>query len=277
MPATSLNHTHTYTLRHLALRDEIVFRSVIRVLQGKTRHTWLHSDAQDAELVLLGDQLPGGEAPAASAGMEKISGRAVIHVSTHAGNDFQGLAWPLRIADVITQLDKAGDFIASRMAMAGSRPAAAVAAPQQQATQNHSPEPKHQPAAVQTQHAHVPADQRVSLSRWPEATFLQRDMRYIKLATVLTGKPVSIIELADRTHYPIQLCQNFVDALNAGALVRVMSDLREVPLGPMAGQNQAAMNGGYAPAHKPRPAEHHGLIARIRSRLEMIVRPSTAR
>lgn len=276
MPASGHNHTHTYTLRHLAMRDEIVFRSVIRVLQGKTRHTWLHSDNQDAELILLGDHLPADAAPAACAGVEKISGQAVIHVSTHAGTDFQGLAWPLRIADVIAQLDKAGDFIASRMAMAASRPAA-VATPQQQPGQHHSHAPSHLPAPAQIQPAHVPADQRVSLSRWPEATFLQRDMRYIKLATVLTGKPVSILELADRTRYPIQLCQNFVDALNAGALVRVMSDLREVPLGPMAGQNQAAMNGGYAPTHKPRPAEHHGLIARIRSRLEMIVRPSTAR
>lgn len=272
MPATSLHPSHTYTLRQLPMRDEIVFKSVIRVLQGKTRHTWVHSDTQDAELVLLGDQLPDGAAPAATAGIEKLSGRAVIHVSAHAGAGFRGLAWPLRIADVIEQLDMAGDLIAARMATQASRPAAVAVAQQQAAVHE-----RQQPAPVQALSSHVPADQRVSLSRWPEANLLQRDMRYIKLATVLTGKPVSIIELADRTHYPLQLCQNFVDALNAGALVRVMSDLRELPLGQMAGHNQAAMNGGYAPVRKTHPAEHHGLIARIRSRLEMIVRPSAAR
>lgn len=273
MPATSLNHTHTYTLRQLPLRDEVVFKSVIRVLQGKTRHTWLHSDDQDAaELVLLGDQLPAG---AVSAGMEKISGRAVIHVSAHGGSDFHGLAWPLRVADVIAQLDKAGDLIDGRVAVSPASPISRPAplAAMQQAVH----ERQLQPAPVQAQPAHVPADQRVSLSRWPEANLLQRDMRYIKLATVLTGKPVSIMELADRTHYPLQLCQSFVDALNAGALVRVMSgDLREMPLGQMAGHNQAAMNGGYASAHKSH-SEHHGLIARIRSRLEMIVRPTATR
>ncbi|MCY1165357.1 hypothetical protein D9M73_52630 [compost metagenome] len=235
----------TYTLRRIPPRDEIVFKSVVRVLQGKTRHTWQHTDAADADLVVMGMQVPGQQA-----GFLHVAGHALIQVSTMAGAvgaDFHGLTLPLRIADVIDYLDGAGDEIASHMA----RPAG--------------------PGVVQAAAAvHVPFNQRVSLTRWPELALLQGDVRYLKLATVLTGLPVSITELAARTQFPLQLCQTFVDALKASGLVRVTDDQREVPVG------QRVSPSGAQP-QKPHPGGHHGLIARIRSRLEMFVRTSAAK
>jgi hypothetical protein len=260
MPATATVPAYTYTVRQLAQRDEMVFKSVVRVLQGKTRHNWMHTENPDADLVLIGDQMPANT----SAGAETIGGSAVIHISATAGPGFNGLTLPLRIGDVIAQMDTAGDVIGSR---GGHGHAQTVTAPLSQ------------PAAlavashVQPYRESVPADMRVSLSRWPEATLLQRDIRYLKLATVMTGQPVSIAELAARTQFPIQLCQGFVDALKACQMVRVIGELREV-------QTSPHIASAIEYANKPRPvapSQHGGLIARIRSRLEMIVGTAAAK
>lgn len=259
MPATVSSPGFTYTLRQVAPRDEMVFKSVVRVLQGKTRHNWLHTDNAAADLMLIGDQLPP-----ATTGAETIASKAVIHVSTSAGPGFDGLTLPLRIADVIVQMDRAGALIASRGPSHGGTPVAA--SPQLPAALRNVLDNSH----VQPFRDSVPADLRVSLSRWPEAALLQGDIRYLKLAAVLTGQPVSIVELAARTQFPIQLCQGFVDSLKASQLVRVMGELRDMPARPLA---SATID--YA--GKSRPVQHHGLIARIRSRLEMIVGTSAVK
>lgn len=228
----------TYTLRQIASRDEIVFKSVVRVLQGKTRHVWQHTDGPDANLFVLGTQTTGEPSMSADS-----AGHVVIQVSASAGVDFHGLSLPLRIADVISHLDQAGDEIASRVA---------------------------RPAGPPTVYAPAPVlfNQRVSLARWPEPALLQRDSRYLKLATALTGQPVSITELANRTQFPLVLCQTFVDALRAVGLLRVMDEVRDAP-----GHVHTA-----APTAQRTPiVEHPGLIARIRSRLEMLVRTPAAK
>ncbi|MDW5441182.1 hypothetical protein [Polaromonas sp. SM01] len=229
-----------YTLRQIASRDEIVFKSVVRVLQGKTRHVWQHTDGADADLFVLGTQVTGEPTR-----IEDLAGHVLIRVSASAGTDFRGLSLPLRIADVISHLDQAGDEIASRAA----RPA--------------GPQAVDAPAPVQ-----VLFNQRVSLTRWPEPALLQRDNRYLKLATALTGQPVSLTELADRTQFPLVLCQTFVDALRAVGLLRVMDEVRDAP---------GHIHTAAPTAQRNPPVEYLGLIARIRSRLEMLVRTPTAK
>lgn len=254
MPATATVPAYTYTVRQLAQRDEMVFKSVVRVLQGKTRHNWMHTDHPDADLVLIGDQLPAST----GGGAETVPGSAVIHISATGGPGFNGLTLPLRIGDVIAQMDHAGDVIASRGGSSRAQQAVAVSQP--------APLAPH----VQPFRDSVPSDLRVSLSRWPEPALLQRDIRYLKLATVMTGQPVSIVELAARTQFPIQLCQGFVDALKACQMVRVIGELREVPV-------VSHVSAAIEFAQKPRPAQHGGLIARIRSRLELIVGGAVAK
>lgn len=236
----------------------MVFKSVVRVLEGKTRHYWLHTDAQDADLVLVGDQVRA--ACGAMDGMEAAGKRAVIHVSAAPCQGFDGLGLPLRIADVISQMDRAGEQIASRQSAAATPARRAAVVP-----------PVEAPVATVLQMAayreNVVSDERISLTRWPEATLLQRDFRYLKLATLLTGQPVSIAELAERTQFPMTFCQGFVDSLRSRQLLRVMESLQAAPI----------LKPVVTAAPVLRPVQHHGLIARIRSRLELIVGTSAAR
>jgi hypothetical protein len=224
----------TYTLRQVCPRDEIVFKSVVRVLQGKTRHAWQHTDGANADLLVLGTQAAGSQA-----GPAELAAQVVIRVSASAAADSPELHLPVRVADLISHLDHAGDKIAGRAAQcAGARTVQAA-------------EP-----------AHEPVHERMSLSRWPDPALLQGDIRYLKLAAALTGQPVNIVELAARTGFPLVLCQSFVDAMKGVGLLRVRD-------GAASANAQAAAS---APRlHIPPPPAHPGLIARIRSRLEMLV------
>ncbi len=226
----------TYTLRQVCQRDEIVFKSVVRVLQGKTRHVWQHTDGANADLLVLGTQAAGSQA-----GPAELAAQVVIHVSASAGPDSPELHLPVRVADLISHLDHAGDELAGRATQCTVARAVQI-----------------QP----TEPVHEPLGERVSLARWPEPALLQGDIRYLKLAAALTGQPVSIIELAARTEFPLLLCQTFVDGMKAVGLLRVRDGMAPA-------HTQAAPP---APrAHNPPPPAAPGLIARIRSRLEMLV------
>lgn len=246
----------TYTLHELASRDEVVFKSVLRVLQGKTRHAWQHTEGGDADVVV---RSRGCAAPAPSSdfGHSQPVAHPDITVSTAGGTACRVLAWPLRIAELIDCLDQAGDEIASLARRVLPQASAATAAP---AAATARPDT----GAVPPRWA-LPATQRMVLTRWPGQALLQRDVRYLKLATVLTGQPVSLLEMAERTGFELQLCRDFVNALHAESLVRLLDGaVRPAHANPAAAQAQ-------------RPGAQPGLIARIRLRLEMIIRAPAAK
>lgn len=232
-----------YTLRQVAVRDEVVFKSMVGVLQGKTRHRWQHAASGQVDLVVLG-AWPG--VPASEAHLHAPS---VLQLGATTDAQQHRLGLPLRIADVISALDTAGDEIVRRQQGRGS-PAQAETA--------RGPVSPTRPLTPLT--ASAPAMQtRVSLLRWPDPALLQRDVRHIKLATVLTGPPVSIAELAERARLPLDVCQSFVLALQGSGLLRVAAPA------PPAG-NTPHVSGTSAAAAAP-----HGLLARIRARLESLV------
>ena len=243
----------TYSLRQLPVRDEIVFKSVLRVLQGKTRHAWEHTDAAGAELLICGaGALAGGSE--LNAGPAFSGSHPGIQISTAAGTGSRALAWPLRIADLISCLDLAGDEILSR-------PRSAVPVPL-------APEPG-MPAPASAAVASIPASQPITLIRWPGPALLKRDARYLKLATMLTGQPVTLMEMAERSGLPLALCREFAELLKAELLIRRVDEpspaVRPLSVG-TAGPVRAA-----AASAQP------GLIARIRLRLEMFVGTPTAK
>ncbi|RYF40913.1 MAG: hypothetical protein EOO25_11320 [Comamonadaceae bacterium] len=240
----------TYCLQQLPVRDEIVFKSVLRVLQGKTRHAWEHTDASGADLVIRGAATAQADAPATFS-HSHTGAHPDINVSTSAGTACRALAWPLRIADLIHCLDQAGDEIAGL---------ARRAVPSRQAN---PPAPVAQP--VPPDAGPLTASQRMTLVRWPGPDLLQRDIRFLKLATMLTGQPVSVLEMAERSGFPAALCRDFAEALQAASLVRLLGDGTAGAGGRHAADSAARASG------RPHPAAQPGLIARIRQRLEMIV------
>lgn len=243
----------TFTLRQLGQRDEIVLKSVIRLLQSKTMHTWLHCDDSNANLLLLGDQPKAGRAS-----MGLTSGQqAVVHFNSAGRREANALAWPIRTDELLRRLNEAGEQLGRRH----QQPSAGLpAGPAQQ-------------SAAPSGSSGASLLQRLSLLRWPDAALLQRDPRFTKLATMLTGRPVHLVDLAARSATPLDVCQGFADLLTAAGLLRVAE--------PAALAQTAGAQAGFAtPSPRPpptsptiRPAVQapRGLISRIRQRLEMII------
>ncbi len=98
------------------------------------------------------------------------------------------------------------------------------------------------------------------LLRWPPAGLLRNDAQLIRLATLLSRRFVTTLDLASMSNQPLEKCRNFMDQLQASSLLSVQSSSVIV----------AHATTGYTP---PQPAVHmaniqkRGLIGRIRLRL----------
>ena len=249
----------TFTLRQMGQRDELVLKSVIRLLQSKTRHTWLHCDNNNSNLVLLGDQPEAGRV---NTGL--TSGQqAVVHFNSAGRRDVNALAWPIRSDELLRRLNEAGEQLGRHH----QQPAAGLFA-------GPAPQPAAPPGL-----SNAPSMQRLFLVRWPDAALLRSDPRFTKLATMLTGRPVNLVDLAARSATPLHVCKGFADLLNAAGLLRVVE--------PAALTQTAGAQAGFA-ASSSRPASTssttrpavqapRGLISRIRQRLEMIIGSSADR
>lgn len=123
--------SYTFTTRQLGQRDEIVLKSVVRLLQSKTRHTWLYCEDSNADLLLLGDQPNAGQASAGLAAGQQ----AVVHFNSAGCREANALAWPIRTDELLRRLDEAGEQLGRRHQQPATvLPAAPASAPQWSAT-----------------------------------------------------------------------------------------------------------------------------------------------
>jgi hypothetical protein len=189
----------TYTARRLALRDELVLKSIIRLLQGQTRHLWRYTDSLDADLLVLGVHENGDEAHEAST----LEHRAVFHVKPD-DHGHPAAPLPLRVGEVLVEFNRLGELI--------------EAAKSSHALARH---------ASDDESVH----ERIALLRWPDWSLLQQDSCYLRIATVLATRPLTQVELARKSGTDSMTCSAFIRALDLdGLLVRVApDDIRGVP------------------------------------------------
>ena len=254
--------SYTFTLRQLGPRDEIVLKSVIRLLQSKTKHTWLLGEDGVADLILLGDQPLAGQAAMASGTVQQ----AVVRFNSAGRREPNALAWPIRTDELLKRLDEAGEQIDRRHQLPGAAlPAKAPSAglPAEVASQ----------LSAASGLSGVPLMQRLALLRWPDAALLQRDARFTKLATILTGRPVNLVELAARSASPLEVCQGFADLLTAAGLLRIVEPaaLAQSSGAQAEFANPSPRTPSAGLATRPAVQAPRGLISRIRQRLEMII------
>lgn len=121
--------------------------------------------------------------------------------------------------------------------------------------------------------AGAPLMQRLYLLRWPDAALLQRDPRFTKHATMLTGRPVSLVELAARRATALDVCQGFAGLLTAAGLLQAVE--AAVQPQPAVAQTGFATLLVRTPATgvstRPTVQAPRSLISRIRQRLELII------
>jgi hypothetical protein len=98
----------TYTLRGLGQRDATVFKSMLRLLAGKTRDRWTAVDTGPADLLVV-----AGGSPVQAAGTVLPRMQVLRVEAAGRGARADTLVLPLRAEEVCTQLDRAGERLAA--------------------------------------------------------------------------------------------------------------------------------------------------------------------
>ncbi|SFC05403.1 hypothetical protein SAMN05216344_10815 [Polaromonas sp. OV174] len=214
----------SYSIEQLSARDALLMKSLVRLLDHRTHQQW-SCQSGPADLKVVGDDPAQQTAPATNHG----EGIPVLRLDHTQQPHEHFLKMPLHANELELMLNKLGKLILQ------------AGAPS--------------PAPSSTSHSN---DAEYRLLRWPPAALLATPAR-IKLATLMTGQPLSLSALQHRSSQARQDCADFFQALlRAGLLQAVAQASLNRPLAspPSNSQNHA---------ERPRPAL--GLLARIRSRL----------
>jgi hypothetical protein len=224
----------TFTVRRLLIRDELVLKSIIRILHGQTKHNWLYTPEFNADLVIVGPALVADDCPdsvLAGCVVMKVGASELAHQSSTVS---------LRVGDVLASLNGFGEQV---VAARGTRPSASI--------QQHDSS----------------RDEHYALLRWPDWALMQENRAYMRIATVLAARPVSLRELANKADAETALCVEFLRKLHERNLIRASTPAAVSVVKPST------------PTQETKAAERSGgegsLWARIRNRLG-IVRESKA-
>ncbi len=149
---------YTYGFARMALRDQVVFKSIVGLLSGRTVARWAYVDGP-ADLLVEGEE-----------------GEPRVQLRTAEGESLW-VHWPLRASEIFDCLERAARAI-------GQRPAQL-------------------PAAA------------LRLKHWPAAALLTGDHRYVRLATLLCARTMSLDELCERSGVPRQVTESFARLMAA--------------------------------------------------------------
>ncbi|MCU1718474.1 hypothetical protein [Pseudomonas sp. 5P_3.1_Bac2] len=174
----------TYAFAQLPMRDEVVFKSIVGLLAGRTQSQWQHVQGTEADLLVLGgDRIAEGSRP--------CTARAVLKV-TQQRTDSSELAvhWPLRANEVFERLEQ----IARLLNQAG-------------------------PGS----HAFDPLCS-YRLASWPTQEILGQTPANLRLATLLSARACNLEQLSARSAVELEDCLRLLRNLyKAGLLLEQVS------------------------------------------------------
>jgi hypothetical protein len=200
----------TFSFDGLADREQMLFKSFVRLLDHRTQQTWSYRDGE-ADLMILGAD--AAKSPA-------VGQKAYLTLGAGSGSAGHCLSLPIHADELERELNLIGGLLVADT-------------------------PKPSQAAE-----HVPLNGLVHLSRWPAPALLTSRDR-IRLATLMTGRPMSLQQVASLSGVDHASCVTFVNALADSGFLESeeFSDTTPAPLTPAS----AVVSGG--------------LLSRIRSRL----------
>ena len=232
-----------YSIKGLELRDEILLKSLIRLLSHRTEHQWVCATEQ-ADLEVTGS-LPD---PASGPHQDDAQPPTRLIMAHDAPAEAQHfLRLPLHVNELELKLNQLGRLIAKAPALLWN---ATPATTQATTTTPALTRPKSLPDSKP--HITTPA-LTYRLQRWPQA-FLLTSSERLKLATLLTVRPLSLAALQERSGQTQQACESFVNDLQNAGVLQPSAALS--PSSPTLKQ-----------AVPQRAAAPMGLLARIRQRL----------
>lgn len=220
--------TLRYSIQGLEPRDEILLKSLIRLLSHRTEHQW-ECATGPAHLEVIGKL----SEPASGQFQDEAQPTTRLIMASVAPSEAQHfLRLPLHVNELELKLNQLGRLIAQ--------------APTLLCNATPSTTPASAAASSPT----------YRLQRWPHA-FLLTSSERLKLASLLTVRPLSLAELQERSGQTRQACEGFLHDLQSAGLLQPSVAFPAAPeVLPQA-----------APPQAQRAAVPLGLLARIRQRL----------
>ncbi|TAG26931.1 MAG: hypothetical protein EAZ37_07265 [Burkholderiales bacterium] len=255
---TSQRATISYCISGVAAREQIVFKSLMRLLGPRLAHAWVYMP--QGELAVVGDppNLAAGQTPQAHH-LTIDQAQSLLTVGTEKNNGMHYLRLPIQANVMEVQLNALGSEITAAR-LTGLRQASNVQSRQTMETQPQAL-PMAEPLASE-----LPLNASfvgtVSLKRWP-SQHLVRSAAQIRMATILLRPKTTMKDFLALSGQPPENCLQFLHELRTFEFLRVeqheTSALRASALEPaaltLAPLAQAAMSPGTS------------LLSRIRKRL----------
>ncbi len=217
----------TFSVEGLSAREELLVKTFVRLLKLRTLHEW-HYQAQPADLRMVAEGVLSKNLAALSGEQQQA-----LVLGSLPGTRPNYLCMPLRADELQQELNRVGALI--------------VAARQTQL-----------PSALDW------VTHPVQLTRWPQADLVATPQR-LRMATLLTGKPLTLEQLQLRSGQTQEQCILCLTDFGRAGLLRGRQAAVGTP-------STAAMTTNALPIAKP--AAHTplalGLLARIRNRLGLL-------
>ena len=235
--------TLTFCVEGLQAREELLFKAFVRLLDHSTHQQWTyHPAAADVRVDLL---VVAEEIEPTFSKVQNTQPQPVLRLGSTGVDGHGYLSWPLRPNALENELNRLGGLtISQRGALHGVVLFSGTAAGTPLATGDTTKD-------------------WLRLQKWPPARLLAGTGR-MRLATLLTGKAMSLDELVTRSALPLHVCKTFVDELQSAQL------LLSVGITPLPAPTQTSTV-RPGPALQPKTilpkAVQPGLLDRIRMRL----------
>lgn len=188
--------TLTFSVEGLAAREELLFKGYVRLLDHMTEHRWQYhepSTTQRVDLLVADEQVQPTRCLQGSGNIQPI---LQLGISKTVSGPFY-LSWPLKPYELETELNRIGRLINWG---AVREPDVFVQASL--------------PEWVKPE----PVVQHYRLRQWPKPSLLT-EPGSMRLATLLTGKAMSLEEVVFRSALPKANCVRFIAGMQAAGLI----------------------------------------------------------
>lgn len=190
--------TLTFCVEGLPAREELLFKAFVRLLDHLTHQRWSYEPPaahQRIDLLVVAD----GVEPTYSKVLN-TQPQSVLRLGFAAADGHGYLSWPLRPNALENELNRLGALTTSQRGVLSNQVLFSGAA-------------TGTPLATGDTTKDL-----MRLQKWPPSRLLAGTGR-MRLATLLTGKAMSLGELVTRSALPLQMCKAFVDELQSAQLL----------------------------------------------------------
>ena len=215
----------SYCIAGLPAREELVFKSLVRLLSHRGRFEWLYSPTT-SELRVVADG-------------SKLEPQNTQQVLTLGVRDIEQVAYlcmPLRAAELEAELERLGALISPARRL--------QATPDSVGSITVSALPQIEP---------------MRMVRWPPSSLLGQP-GHMRLATLMTGRSMTVHVLAQKSGETLAVCTAFFDDLKKANLLVNAINVQTI----QAWEPNSNASPGLKPIQIAAPP---GLLARIRTRL----------